>query len=364
MKNKTFLLPVIAMIFLSVSISCSTKNQVKTDITQETIPAGLLDAPPNFFNKHDEYYEWQSKQLLELTELALEKYPPQFPEPLERQMAMLMLDAVFHDVEAPHRPPVQDFHHRRMKLVLDDIKKSTISEGAKFWKLYDMGFIIRTKSVTVGFDITRAYSSKSENFALTDDFIKEIVDQCDILFISHYHGDHADETVARFFLDQGKPVVAAPDIWDDKPIHEEITHLERKVHEKQTVPVKSGNLGLEVVIYPGHQGANILNNVAVVFTPDGITYCHTGDQSLAADFSWIDEVGEKYEIDILVPNCWTTDPQRTAKGYNPKLIIPSHENELGHTIDHREAYALDYSRWNVPYPKLIMAWGEFYHYIP
>lgn len=60
----------------------------------------------------------------------------------------------------------------------------------------------------------------------------------------------------------------------------------------------------------------------------------------------------------------STNPLRTSEGYNPGLIIPSHENELGHTIDHREAYALNYSRWNVPYDKIIMTWGELYHYQP
>jgi hypothetical protein len=58
------------------------------------------------------------------------------------------------------------------------------------------------------------------------------------------------------------------------------------------------------------------------------------------------------------------NPSRTAQGYNPALIILGHENELGHSIDHREAYALDYSRWDIPYPKLIMTRGESYHFIP
>ena len=82
------------------------------------------------------------------------------------------------------------------------------------------------------------------------------------------------------------------------------------------------------------------------------------------DFAWIDGVGNNHKVDVLIPNCWTTDPKRSAEGYNPKLIIPAHENELGHSIDHREAYALNYSRWNVPYPTLFMTWGESFHYKP
>lgn len=355
------MIKIILSVFFLITLNFACNP--KTELINHEVSSKLLDAPRHFFNKPNEYIEWQTDQILHLTETALSHYPPQLSEPLERQMAILMLDAVFHDVEAPNRPSVQDFHHRRTLNALQNIKNTEVAHGAMIWKLYNMGVIVRTKTVTVAFDIIKGSSSKSEDFALPLSVIEEIASECDVLFISHLHRDHADEDVARIFLEHGKPVVGPPDVWADSPINEKITKLERHT-QIQHLPLQSGDLNLEVVVFPGHQGTDILNNVTLVLSPEGISYCHTGDQSSNDDFTWIDDVGKHFTVDVLLPNCWTTDPIRTSKGFNPKLIIPTHENELGHTIDHREAYALNYSRWNVPYPKLLMTWGESYHYEP
>jgi len=358
MGHKKNSFPLLAVICMLVATSCNNKTDTSEDVAAFIIP----EAPANFFGKPDEYLDWQSASLLNIVRPILLKYPPQVDEPKDRQMAMVLLDAVFHDEGAPHRSSVQNFHHQQIVTALDEIERTEVSSGMKIWKLYDMGIIVRTKSITVAFDVTRGYSSGSKDFALADDVLQKLSDHCDLLFISHYHRDHADEVVARMFLDRGKPVVTPPDIWAGKETHDSITHLERKAHEIQKLRLDNKQLDLEVVVYPGHQGADILNNVVLVITPEGYSVCHTGDQSLGDDFSWIDKVAEHHKVDVLIPNCWTTDPLRSAKGYAPNLIIPAHENELGHTIDHREAYALDYSRWDVPFNKIIMTWGESFHY--
>jgi hypothetical protein len=79
---------------------------------------------------------------------------------------------------------------------------------------------------------------------------------------------------------------------------------------------------------------------------------------------------------VILPNCWTTDIARAVRGFDPELVITGHENEMGHTIDHREPYWLTYQRQTgsdrsggsrlVGYdkPLLVMTWGESYHYLP
>lgn len=360
MRQRTFLFQIFVVIYFLVTVSCNNKpdssNNASTFISTE--------APENFFGKPEKYLDWQAKSILNIIESIISKYPPQMNEPQDRQMAMILLDAVFHDEGAPQRNSVQNFHLQRTLSVLEEIENTKISTGVKIWKLYNMGIIIRTKTVTVAFDITRGHSSNSDSFALSNNVIDKIAKHCDVLFISHSHRDHADEDVARIFLDQGKLVITPPDVWKEKEIYSKITHLERKAHEIQNLRLNNKNVDLEVVIYPGHQGANILNNVVLVITPEQYSVCHTGDQSLDDDFSWIDEVGDHLKVDVLLPNCWTSNPLRISEGFDPRLIIPAHENELGHTIDHREAYALNYSRWDVPYNKIIMTWGESFQYIP
>lgn len=368
MKSKIipfiFQIPLILVFIISCNSPGMNENSDMANLHFVVTDAITVDSPTNFFGRPEEYLEWEAENTLRLVDEILSRFPPDTNENILRYSAFQMLDLVYHDVEAPRRPAVQNFFHRRFAHALAEMKETSVEEGAMIWKLYNMSIVARTASVTVCFDLVRAYSSRVEEFAVPDELMKPVIDQCDALFISHRHRDHADQWVAQAFIDQGKPVVAPPEVWEGEEIHAGVTHLERIAHEIQTLPVQSGEQELRVVVYPGHQGTTIQNNVPLVITPEGISFVHTGDQSNDEDFEWIDRVGEFHHVDVYIPNTWTTDPVRAASGYNASLILPAHENELGHVIAHREAYILNYRRWNVPYPVLMMAWGEKYHYIP
>jgi len=324
-----------------------------------------IDPYKHYWGDLDGFYNRQAEATLDLLEKTLLRFPPALPEALERQMALLTLDGVLHDVGAPKRPAVQEFFHSRMEYALEEMGATRVEKGAVVWKLYNHGFVVRTPSVTIGFDLVRGHSAGEDGFPISDHLMEQIVRHCDVLFISHRHRDHADEFVAQNFIDLNKPVVAPDEVWAGKPIHEQITHLEREVHKKQSVSVKNGSQILEVTLYPGHQGQDIPNNVSLVFSPEGISFAQTGDQSNADDFTWIDEVGRNHNVDLLLPNCWTTDISRMIRGFDPKLVITGHENELGHSVDHREPFWLTYDRLqdaNAPF--LLMTWGESFHYRP
>lgn len=316
----------------------------------------------------------QAEALLMTIDATLQRHSPALPEPGERRLALLTLDAVLHDEYAPSRPPVQAFLQRRIARAVEQIASTRVSAGARIWKLYNHGFVIRTASVTFAFDLVSARNVRSDGFRIPNELIAQLAEQCDALFISHRHRDHADETVARAFLERGKPVVAPPEVWQGRPIHATLTHLKRVAHEEQIVSVQGGAQHLRVVCYPGHQGASIENNVPLVFTPENLSFGHFGDQSNSDDFAWIDRVKDHYKVDVLLPNCWTTDIVRAVAGFDPAVVITGHENEMGHTIDHREPYWLTYKRRSgsarfggdpdVGYetPLLLMTWGESYHY--
>jgi len=342
-------------------------------LAQVTLPKTKVDLDSILEKKGNDYLNRQSQAFLSEINGILKKHLPQLPQHPERRLGLELLDAVMHDKQAAFRKPVQDFFHQRINSVLDSIEHTKVKDGAVIWKLYNMGFIIRTKSVTFAFDLTSAKSSGSEAFALPSDIMKRLIGQCDALFVSHYHGDHAEEAVAQTFIDAGKPVVAPPQIWNGKPIHQSITHLRREANTLQTLKLK-GNRELKVVIYPGHQMAKIENNVPVVFTPEGLSFSHMGDQinegNFMIDYDWIDHVAENHRIDVLMPPCWTNEIYRIVKGFNPKLVIPGHENELGHTLDDRVPFWGDSEFLELTYPELkksayktlIMTWGETYHY--
>ncbi len=334
----------------------------------------LID--PSLDAKGNAYMDRQDEAFLKKVNNILTKHPPNYFAAKERKDALFLLDAVLHDKYAAYREPVQKFYRTRIANTLVEIENTKVTEGAKIWKLYNMGFIVRTKSVTLAFDFVRGATAGSKDFELTDETIERFVKQCDVLFISHYHSDHRDKGIAQSFVDMKKPVVAPTQLWKNDPIFEKITHLKREADTKQILPIQNGKIKLEVVIYPGHQMSKTLNNVPLVFTPDGITVSHMGDQinegDFMVDYKWIDNVAKKYHVDILFPTCWTNELYRIVKGFNPALVIPGHENELGHSVDDRVPFWGDTEYlgltnddlYRSDYHVIQMTWGESFHYIP
>lgn len=331
---------------------------------------------PNLNEIENNYLDRQAEALLSEVKKTITDIPPTYPIPRERELSLYLLDAILHDKYATHRTPVQDFYHSQIEVALQDIENTEVAHGAKVWKLYNMGFIVRTKSVTIAFDLVSGASAKVDDFTLSKDIQSRLVVQCDALFISHRHGDHNELAIAEQFLDEGKPIVAPPQVWEGESIHEKITHLKRKAHTIQQLPLKHNTLLLDVVVYPGHQMSSHENNVSLVFTPEGLSIAHMGDQinegNFMIDYDWIDMVKDFHQVDILIPPCWTNEIYRIVEGFNPKIVIPGHENELGHTIDDRVPFWGDSEYLELTYPELkssdypviIMTWGESFHFIP
>jgi len=334
----------------------------------------LID--PCLNKKSNDYMDRQQEALLREVAEVMDANLPGYPPARIRQTALYLFDAVMHDKYVAFRKPVQEFFHKRIEKAITDIENTQIDEGAKIWKLYNMGFVVKTKSVTIAFDLVRATSSDSKDFELPNKIIKRFAKQCDVLFVSHKHDDHQDKTVAQIFLDAGKPVVAPDQFWKEDLIFSKITHLKREANKVQKLKIKKGKMKLKVVIYPGHQIAKTDVNVPLVLTPEGINIAHLGDQinegDFMIDYDWIDNVSKNFHVDIMMPTNWTNELTRIAKGFKPELTIIGHENELGHKVDDRDPFWGDTEHsepslvefLNSNYPYLFLIWGESYHYIP
>lgn len=361
------ILPKVLMVLLLLGSGISDSYAQMAELPATNIERGkatiLID--PRLTDKGDRLLNTQAGIVFDLVNETLAKVPPQYPQPLERRLAFTLLDCVLHDVYAPARPPVHRFIQDRMLKLVKDVEQSKIEAGAKIWKLYNQGFIVRTKTVTLGFDIIR-YSSRFQNFTFdVNDVLTRIAQQCDVLFISHSHSDHADEWVAQRFLDKGKPVVAPPDFWQDKGIYKQLTHLARKADTWHSVQLNNGSTKLKVLAFPGHQvqraiNNELLNNVYLVVTPEDLTFSHAGDQNKKEDYRGTKQLGMRHPIDV---HFHKTTSSQLVKDFDPKLAIGSHENELGHGIHHRIPY-WRYNNWskNMPTPLIVMAWGESYLY--
>jgi L-ascorbate metabolism protein UlaG (beta-lactamase superfamily) len=356
---------------------------------------------PTLSAQDDHYLARQAAVFLDTVRGVLAEQLPTPKPGADRKMAFSLLDAVVHEPYAPNRPELIAFHHERIEGAVTEIEATTVAEGARIWQLYNHGYVVRTPTVTLAFDLFRGPSRSvgqlpsgemgkipTPEFPISDALAARLASQCDVLFISHWHYDHADPFIAKTMMDQGKPVVATTQTfskekrydqfdYDLQPIHERLTFMERKVHEVQSLSIQGGKVELKVIVYPGHQGGHLCNNV-VVTTPEGLTFVHNGDQyndptnPEQRDFEWIDQMKDHADIDVVITNCWMEDPLRYVEGASPQLTILGHMIEMGHPAWDRMAYWGDGKFIESTYdallasdhPVLIMAWGESYHYKP
>ena len=53
--------------------------------------------------------------------------------------------------------------------------------------------------------------------------------------------------------------------------------------------------------------------------------------------------------------------EELINGFNPKVVTSGHENELGHSIDHREAFWLTLQKFStIRKDSIVMGWGEWF----
>jgi L-ascorbate metabolism protein UlaG (beta-lactamase superfamily) len=319
--------------------------------------------PSDYWKDPDGFFERQAESGLDAAAATLARHPPGTGDDPARRAALGIVDLVLHEEAGPSRPAVREFFHAQVRRALARMKTTRRASGATLWKLYNHAFVVRTASVTFAFDLTGAGTARVPDFALPPAVIAEIAAECDTLFVSHRHADHADAAVARMFIAQGKPVVAPVSAWAGLDFHGAVTHLARDPALEHALPVRGGAAGLRVVAHPGHQGP-VENNVVVVTTPEGLVFCHTGDQNQAADRAWMPRLGGDAGIDVLFPNCWSPDLPHLVQGAAARVVIPGHENELGHKVLHREPHWLTHDRLEraLAHRAVVMTWGEEYHY--
>ncbi len=285
----------------------------------------------------------------------------------ERKEALFLIDAITHDPK-PHNSAIKEFFFNRYKKSLESIKATNVDSGVVVWNVYNMAYIVKSKDIIIAFDLVLLPDCMIKEGEMEEHkkVLSEMVNLCDILFVSHNHEDHYDNYVAQEFLSQNKPVIAEDHIFIDKDFYNKITHVTRNGKEIHfSVPGVEKKLALR--IYPGHQAiaadAAMNDNFAVVTLPNNITIAHSGDQSWGPDFSWLDTMKNDVNIDILMVNTWTADPDRLVKGLNPKVILPGHVNEMDHTILGRVPYWKSYKVWKNSEAKTIqLFWGESFIY--
>ena len=322
----------------------------------ENLPAQVR---VNYSGDNESLLQDQASVIFEDAYKVLAAYPPTPNPGIERKMALDALDALFHDTRLDKGSAFMSFVERVVKKFAADLQQNKpTGRELRIMRFYNFGYVIQTASVTVGIDLVRG--GRPDSAYISEELMRPIVDQCDILFITHRHSDHASLSVAKMFCEQGKNVIAPGEFWENMKPQLRVLRGDDMIREDIHLTAK--NTSISAWVYPGFQG-DLPNNVYMIQLPEGQTVMHTGDQTIYDDL--VEKVNSrKIKVDVMLVGC-AAPMNIIVNGIMPSIVFTGHENEMGHTIDHREAYWLSTRRMSeVKVPYIITAWGESYTFTP
>lgn len=345
-----------ASLVLAVAFSSSA-------IAQTAKPPPDTQRAFSFIKNPDGMIQEQARVVFAQARKVLEAHPPSTKPGNERHLALFALDSLLHDTRLDKGAAFTEF--------MEDLARRVAAKLAtkpgvplRVIRFYNHGFILQTPSVTLAIDVVRGgkrvITGVDEEPFIDIELMRPIVERCDALFVSHPHNDHGDLALAKLFVAAGKPVIAPPGLWENiSPLIMHPRSADAAEPVDFTVALRALKKPLVVRAYPGHQG-KVPNNLYAITTPEGKTALHSGDQTGGgADWAWLLKIREQLRVDVFMPQCWMARLPLVVEGVAPALVLPGHENEMGHTIDHRESYWQTMRRVEkLSAPVIITAWGE------
>ena len=277
---------------------------------------------------------------LEFTDRLLAKYPPMVDdggrEAMIRRDIFRLMDYPLHVDNYSENVPENEkaaFDSASGKYTSDarDRALAFITGPAPeagtlaFCKVYNCGFVVRTSERTFLVDVR--WDGSADDAAI-------LAGHSDAFFLTHPHGDHFSPVMLQAMENAGKPIILPCSTLRSYPAASPVV-IDRDVTEPMDIA------GVSVLSIFGHQGADIPNNVYHL-SFDGWTMIFQGDnrawekQAALADYP---------AADVIVAPVWTDikllfDPALRAEGAseNKPVYVTAHENELNHTVEHRESY--------------------------
>jgi L-ascorbate metabolism protein UlaG (beta-lactamase superfamily) len=271
-----------------------------------------------------------------------------------------------HEIQVPDSsytdPTNEAFYKRRMAHMINEFAQP-VTEGVRIWMMYNHGFVVRSPSGTIAFDLRDDTPSWGPEW--TYELPPTLLDQIDILFISHEHEDHWQDRVAIAVRAAGGDVVYPAEPWT-VPLE---NYGNVPMADLDTVTLS----GFDITAYFGQHSAP--NRIYEVTTPEGIRIMHTGDTQ---DPDWIPEAGP-VPVDILLINGWIHegDDNSTIGMINaitrvkPRFMIPGHYARFAGYTEYQRTI------WSYPAAMAVPAglpaeidtevavllWGERFDYV-
>jgi serine protease AprX len=283
---------------------------------------------------------------------GLESNRPSLPVTDERLAVLKAFDSILEPESVSQCNSLRDYFHGTWKSMLETFSKPHKGLGMSVHLLYNMGTVIRTDSMTIGFDLVSCRHVLGVYWKTDDALIEQLVNSIDVLFVSHRHADHLDVEIAERMVKAGKLVIGPNEASDVLP--RGVLALSAK-EEREIFGIGVGNGALKIVAHEGDhvRGRKTPMRVYEV-TLDGVTtIVHSGDHNFEKT-----PISFSPGLQLLIAS---------VEGYPGKVkaeqsihTLLTHNAELGHTNElgrfgFAEAYSIGKKAGKEP---LILTWGE------
>ena len=290
---------------------------------------------------------------LEACRHGLEAHPPDGANWEKRRRLLEAIDVPINARQNDAwRRAVGAVFRRRMDKAIAEISEARITGGVRIWRMYNMGFVVKSAEAAVGFDIHPGWVFDSPMDQAQQ---KRLAGALDAAFVSHWHPDHCSRPFLGQMLAAGKRIVLL-----DSVARELTGENVVRLPGKDDSPIRVA--GVDVYGYTGRQFPTARNNVYIV-RMGGLLVMHQGDNDKTSLYK---DIAREHEVDVLLGNCWAR-LNTCIEGTSPRLVITGHENEIKHPSALRSGYPrtfreLDSANLAPPWddgPQVrVLFWGE------
>ena len=257
---------------------------------------------------------------------------------------------------------VVEYQKRAIARVLKEAKEAVVPSGSlRAWHVYNMAYVLKGPEHTVLIDFTPyPHGENGEQQSWTDDDWQALAELGDILVITHPHRDHTSYPLMKKMYSLGKKLVLPSAMMGLE--NGGNVHVLDKDHAE---PVEIG--GVRFWNFMGFQGDVPCNTYLMEI--DGIRVADNGDNS-PKEKEW--NLAKCPPADMIISSTWSwvtniVTACQAAPGFENEraMFLPSHDNEVMHSVSHRESYREMYESWarlgcpGFRFPRTFpLGWGE------
>jgi hypothetical protein len=225
--------------------------------------------------------------------------------------------------------PILCYLSKATERSIDEMRTTKVTRGAVIWKLYNMGYIVKTKDACFALDLNQRGS-------------EALADILDFAVVSHIHGDHNNSQFLDAMIAAGKKVYT--------PFYKKGTLIDT---------VREFNFGEVNVRFTMNKQAEvpvIVTQINCGPSANNYTIYHIGDARL------LEELNPTRHINLFILHIENAiNTVQSVARVKPDVTVYDHVMELGHAVDKwRWSYQYTYNKIKNRHPakSWVLTWGE------